>query len=161
MNQTNEPVEVKAKPKTSLLLTVFILVLLVLVLFLSSGQTPQTYLSEINQSCAKYDPSNSLQVRTVNYKELVKNSEKFKGTFTQFSGEVLQIQEVENGGVMRLATAENLENPIYVIYKGSTNILQGDTVKVTGELAGDYEYSSVANYNLTIPKLVGCKLIRQ
>lgn len=159
MNQANGPVEVK--PKTSLLLAVFILAILALVLFLSSGQTPQTYLSEINQSCAKYDPSNSLQERTVNYKELIKNSEKFKGTFTQFSGEVLQIQEVENGGVMRLANSKDVEQPVYVIYKGSTNILQGDTVKVTGELAGDYEYSSVANYNLTIPKLIGCRLIKQ
>jgi len=91
-----------------------------------------------------------------NYKELIKNSDRFIGNVVVYSGKVIQIQEEKNGdGFIRLNLDNDLfsDEIIFVNYSKSTDVVEDDLVTIYGILNGSYTYTSQANYNITIPSL--------
>lgn len=90
------------------------------------------------------------------YKELVKNPDKFKGQNVKYTGKVAQIQEDQSGqGFIRLSVTDNgydyWSDEIYVTYTDSTDVVADDLVTVYGILTGGVTYMSMANYQITIP----------
>jgi len=103
------------------------------------------------------------QATTVNFKELIKNPDSFNGKIVKFTGQVLQIQESDNYGVIRLAITKNSygwssSDIIYVEYQNHTDAVADDIVTVYGQLTGTKTYKSQANYSITIPSMKACKV---
>lgn len=90
------------------------------------------------------------------YKELSKNPDKFKSVKAKYTGKITQIQEGSNGsGFLKLALTNGgygyWSDEIYVSYSTSTEFLEGDMVTVYGIMSGAVTFTSVANYNITLP----------
>jgi uncharacterized membrane protein YcgQ (UPF0703/DUF1980 family) len=101
------------------------------------------------------------QATTVNFKELIKNPDSFNGKIVKFTGQILQIQESNNYGVIRLAVTKDSygwssSDVVYVEYQNQTNAVADDIVTVYGQLTGTKTYKSQANYSITIPSMDAC-----
>lgn len=101
------------------------------------------------------------QATTVNFKELDKNPDSFKGKKVKFTGQVLQIQETDNYGIIRLAVTEesygwSISDIVYVEYQNRTDAVKDDVVAVYGQLTGSKTYESQARFNITIPSMTAC-----
>ncbi|MGC9968434.1 MAG: hypothetical protein ABSC29_01725 [Minisyncoccia bacterium] len=108
------------------------------------------------------DPNLQQQAQTIDYKQLEKDPGSFNGTIAEFTGQILQIQQSDSQGIIRLAVdklfgdAWNPGDVVYVSYQGSTNAVQGDIVNVYGPLTGSQTYTSQANFHITVPSMTGC-----
>lgn len=101
------------------------------------------------------------QATTVNFKELDKNPDLFKGKIVKFTGQVLQIQESGSYGIIRLAVTKesygwSFTDVIYIEYQGHTDAVEDDVVTVYGQLNGSKTYESQANFEITIPSMTAC-----
>lgn len=98
----------------------------------------------------------SKAVQGPDYKELIKNPNKYIGEKVIYTGKVIEIQEDRKGnGIIRLDVGKDIfsDEIIFITYNQSTDVFEGDTVTVYGILSGSYTYVSQANYNITIPSL--------
>lgn len=93
--------------------------------------------------------------KPIDYKQLTKNSDKYRGNRTVVTGEVVEIKEDANGGLIRLATSDGNDDIVAVIYSGSNDVVEGDKITVYGYVTKDYSYTSQANLHITIPGIDG------
>lgn len=87
----------------------------------------------------------------LDYKQLDKNSDKFVGQKLSASGKVFQIMESKDSGFMLLSVDGDSSQNIAVLYKGTNDVVEDDTVTVYGTVSHDYSYESKAGYKLTVP----------
>ena len=90
----------------------------------------------------------------VSLKELDKNPETYKDTRVTYQGEIMRI--MENGRVRDIIVdvtkdKHHWADSILVWYDGATEALENDTIRVWGEVRGNYKYTSVAGWKITLP----------
>lgn len=88
---------------------------------------------------------------TLDYAQMNKNSDKYFGEKLVVTGEVVQIMEDSSGGFIRMDVNGNYGDTIAVLYEGTNDVLEGDTITVYGYGSSDYSYTSQANFEITIP----------
>ncbi len=102
--------------------------------------------------------------QTISYKDLEKDPDSYQGQTTTFTGQVLQIQESDNQGAMRLAVDKdsygdwNVGDVVLVQYDGHTPAVEDDVVTVSGVMEGTQTYTSEANYQITVPLMYACSV---
>jgi ribosomal protein L40E len=106
------------------------------------------------------------QAQAIDYKQLAKDPDSFTGTVTTFTGQILQIQQSGNDGIMRLAVTKasygwDVNDIIYITYHQSTPAVEDDVVTVTGKLTGSKTYTSTANFQITVPSMDVCSVETQ
>ena len=122
----------------------------------TTPSTADTTQSVCSSSTLKTD------AKKISYKELSKDPTSFMGQVARFTGKVLQIQESDGQGFLRLAVSEDSygywdpNSAIFIAYQGTNDAVEGDIVTVYGQLSGPYTYTSQANYQITIPSMIGC-----
>lgn len=97
--------------------------------------------------------------QTIDYAQLKKNPDRYKGEYVKYTGEVLQILEGDDITNIRLAVTKssygyNSNDVIFVEYPGYTDFVDDDIVTVYGEIYGSYSYESQAGYNISLPGLL-------
>lgn len=98
---------------------------------------------------------------TIEYEELERNPDKYKGQSFTFTGEVAQVIEPTFGNTVSLRI--NVTKSTYVwkdtIYatvklpSGSDRILENDIITIYGDCDGLYTYTSVLNAQVSVPKI--------
>ena len=97
------------KNKTALIVgggIVFIIILAIIGGSGSNNNQAQTTSSNNQPSLCSDIASLKNQATTVNFNELDKNPDSFNGKIVKFTGQVVQIQEADNYGVIRLAVTK-------------------------------------------------------
>ena len=80
-----------------------------------------------------------------------KNSEKFFNKKLTASGTVFQIMEDSTGGLILLSVDGDSSQNIAVLYNGTNDVVEDDTITVYGTATIDYDYQSKAGYKLSVP----------
>ena len=96
----------------------------------------------------------------LNFKEISRDPEAYKGQYYSFTGKVLQVLEGSDYGgttstAMRIATKGNYDDVVYVTYErpnSDKRILEDDRVTVYGECNGLYTYETIMGGSVTLPK---------
>ncbi len=114
--------------------------------------------------CDTPAPDLSSRVAKVDYKQLKKDPNSFKGVVASFSGQVIQIQQSGDFGVVRLAVTKaaygwDVGDILYVTYHRATPAVEDDIVTVTGILTGEVTYTSQANYQIAVPGMDVCSVV--
>ena len=100
--------------------------------------------------------------KTISYKELARNPEKYKGQKYKFTGEVIQVVESAWGNSfdLRINVTKDeygyYEDTIYAaitLPENSDRILEDDIVTIYGECAGKYSYTSVMGAQVNLPRI--------
>ncbi len=140
----------------------WVLVVLVVGIILSALSSTSSTASEsaITSACAGLSPDAS---QPIDYKELSKNPDTFKSNQTTFMGQVIQIQESNGVGFMRLAVDKdsfgwNTSDIVLVDYQGHTDAVENDVVTVGGIMEGSQTYTSQANFQITVPLMYACSI---
>ncbi|MBM7095742.1 hypothetical protein JSY36_08250 [Bacillus sp. H-16] len=94
----------------------------------------------------------------IRFAELDKNTSPYEGTVTVFKGEIMQVMEDDQFGIIRLAVTEksfgySSSDVIYVTYDFPTPFVKDDIVTVYGSVEGSHTYESTAGYNITLPHI--------
>ncbi len=87
------------------------------------------------------------KAKTIDIKQLNKNTQPFHSTFTTFEGEVLQIWEdtSENEEIFsQVNIYDNGYNHTVFLFKGTGDILEGDRVRFWGLPLGGFTYDTMA-----------------
>jgi hypothetical protein len=127
-----------------------------------SSQSAPVASAQTSGACATSLSTLKGEVQPVTYKELEKDSDSYNGQVVTFTGQVLEIEQNGDNGVMRLSVTDlgdDIWSPtdvVYVTYDGTTTPVQDDIVTVTGTLTGSYTYTSEANYQITLPSMDTC-----
>ena len=87
----------------------------------------------------------------VDYKQMDKNSDKFINKKLYATGTVFQIMEDSSGGLILLSVDGDSSQNIAVMYKGTNDVVEDDTITVYGTGTIDYDYQSKAGYKLSVP----------
>ena len=98
--------------------------------------------------------------KTITYAHLKKNAAKHATKPWSFTGKILEIQEVDGGTVARIGLDAWGSQAIYVAGPITTDFLENNRVFVVGYLAGEYSYTSVANYNMSIPAVAARAMMK-
>ncbi len=107
------------------------------------------------------NPNLEQQAQTISYPELEKDPNSFNGTIAEFTGQVIQIEQANGQGVIRLAVDKiygiwNQSDVVYISYEGDNSVVQGDVINVYGPLTGVETYTSEANFQISVPSMTGC-----
>ncbi len=152
------------KNKTALIIggvIVFIILLAIIGGSGSSNNPSQTTSSNNQPSLCSDVASLKNQATAVDFKELDKNPDSFNGKIVKFTGQVVQIQEADNYGVIRLAVTKesygwSISDIVYVEYQNHTDAVKDDVVTVYGQLTGSKTYESQAHFQITVPSMTAC-----
>ena len=152
------------KNKTALIVGGVIVFIIILAIIGGSGSNnnpAQTTSSNSQPSLCSDIASLKNQATTVNFNELDKNPDSFNGKIVKFTGQVVQIQEADNYGVIRLAVTKesygwSISDIVYVEYQNHTDAVKDDVVTVYGQLTGSKTYESQAHFNITVPSMTAC-----
>lgn len=102
--------------------------------------------------------------KTYNYKEIFRNSEKYKGQYAKFTGKVVQVIETYYGSyelrvnVTRSSYGTYYSDTMYIYISSDTadfRILEDDVITIYGILQGTKTYTSVLGSSITIPYMDG------
>ncbi|MCK5027655.1 MAG: DUF4352 domain-containing protein [Candidatus Pacebacteria bacterium] len=101
------------------------------------------------------------QAQAVDFKELEKNPNSFSGKIVKFIGQVVEIQQNGDRGIIRLSVTKesfgwSFSDIVWVDYQNGTNALKDDIVTVYGLLTGTKIYTSQANYKISLPSITAC-----
>lgn len=95
---------------------------------------------------------------SVGYQELSTNIGKYKGQHVKFSGQIVSINP--NNGKTQIVMSVTPVNGgwstsdlIFITYNAQTQFKAGDIVTVYGDVVGTYNYVSISNGQLIIPKI--------
>lgn len=91
---------------------------------------------------------------TVQYKDVERNPEQYKGKKIKVSGKVIQVMESGSSVTLRVSDARDSDNIWYVTYKRSENearILEDDNITLYGECRGVVTYTTILGSSVTIP----------
>jgi hypothetical protein len=91
--------------------------------------------------------------KSITYEKLKKNADEYDSYGWAFTGKVFQIQE-QGGRTTALVSLDAWGNKImWVKADFTTPFVENDQVYVVGYLAGNYSYTSVAGWNITVPAI--------
>ena len=134
------------KNETAVILVIVALVLTVF--FLTGCVAPQTVTMSpeeaVNQSI------------TVEYEELYRNAEKYKGEIINITGEVIQVIPYTNTDryyQLRVATSEWYSDIVLIEKYSGETLMDGDQVEIYGEYNGLYSYEAVFGQSVTVPSI--------
>lgn len=102
----------------------------------------------------------------ITYDDLARNPEDFKGKKVKFTGEVLQVSEVQNEIQIRLATKRNnwggySDDVVYLYFDSSlisSRILEDDIITIYGVAKGLHSYTTVLGAKVTLPLIAVDKI---
>jgi hypothetical protein len=129
-------------------LILIIIVFLVLSLVFANSPLTGNALEQYKASCI-----------SISYQELSVNVNKYNGQHVKFTGKVVS-SNPSNGNTQILMSVTPVNGGwsttdlIFVTYNAKTQFKAGDVVTVYGDVAGTYNYISVSNGQLIIPKLI-------
>ena len=97
--------------------------------------------------------------KTIDYPQLKKNPDRYKGEYVKYKGKILQILEGDNVTNIRLAVTPNsygydVNDVIFIEYAGYTDYVDDDIITVYGEIYGSYSYKSQAGFDISLPGLI-------
>jgi hypothetical protein len=151
------------KNKTLWIIGGVIVFLILLAIIGSSGSnnSPSQTASNNQPSLCSDITSLKNQATAVNFKELDKDPNSFNGKIAKFTGQILQIQESNGYGVIRLAVTKesygwSSADVVYVEYQGHTDAVEDDVVTAYGQLTGSKTYESQAHFEITVPSMTAC-----
>jgi hypothetical protein len=91
--------------------------------------------------------------KSITYEKLKKNADKYDSEAWAFTGKVFQIQE-SGGKTTALVSLDAWGTKmLWVTANFTTEFVEKDQVYVIGYLAGDYSYTSIAGWNVTVPAI--------
>lgn len=101
------------------------------------------------------------QCTAYKYKAIARNPNDYEGKLAKFTGQVVQVEETEDGNVLRVDVTKDeygiWNDTIYVEYtpksNGESRILENDVVTMYGELDGIKSYTTVLGGKVSIPYL--------
>jgi hypothetical protein len=91
--------------------------------------------------------------KAITYEQLKKDASHYHGEPWAFSGQVVQIQEGEGRTTALVSLDSWGSKTMYVRANFTTQFVEKAQVYVVGYLAGNYSYTSVAGWNLTVPAI--------
>lgn len=104
--------------------------------------------------------------KTVDFKTLSRNPDKYKGNDYKFEGQIIQVQEGWGDSVdlrINITKEENeyLDEPLWTdtiyatveIPDGADKLLEDDVITFWGTCDGDYTYETVMGNNVSLPKI--------
>ena len=101
-----------------------------------------------------------IQCEEVNYKQLVRNPDKFKGQKVVYMGKVSEVIDPDNDLILRVNVTKNeneqWDDTIWVNYTkpaGSNRILEDDIVQLWGVIKGLRQYQAVLGNQISIPEI--------
>lgn len=100
----------------------------------------------------------------VSYASLERNPTAHFGERVVFSGRVLEIRDLPEGGAfLRLGTGSYGSDPLWIetFERPSEEIVTDRRVRAYGYLAGPHTYTSEAGWNITIPSMLGVAVVRR
>jgi hypothetical protein len=96
----------------------------------------------------------------ITYEQLKKNADRYTGEPWAFTGRVFQIQE-SGGQTSALVSLDAWGNKIVAVRADfTTDFVEKDQVYVVGHLAGDYSYTSVAQWSVTVPAIEASAILK-
>ncbi|WP_419393298.1 hypothetical protein [Cytobacillus praedii] len=91
--------------------------------------------------------------KEINYKELKKRPEEFKGNIIHLYGEIYNIQEVNGKTILALSTTQNnndvnIGEEALILFPKPTPLNEGDYIHIYGSMMGNYSnnYEAISNY---------------
>lgn len=131
----------------------------------STTSTTTTNTQTTQSTCTSDITSLQNTATTIDFKQLNKNPDSFTGQTVMFTGKIVQIQESNGEGMIRLSVTKDsydwsFSDIIYIDYQGHNDSVQDDVVTVYGVINGSHTYKSVASYNITIPGMTACSIIK-
>ncbi|MDR2976870.1 MAG: hypothetical protein LBV19_06115 [Streptococcaceae bacterium] len=103
------------------------------------------------------DKTNPATYPTVPYDEMARNADNHAGEKIQFSGSVIQVMDLDDGGAaLRVSTSEDGYEDIYYVevdssYWSTNRLLEDDLVTIYGTVYGLYSYDSTMGGKITVP----------
>lgn len=79
---------------------------------------------------------------SIDYAQLEKDPNKYKGQNIVFSGKIFQIQEDNGKGRILLSTGDYSTDLVYVEYNGANDFVEDDHVTIYGVFKGDKTYEA-------------------
>lgn len=128
-----------------------LLVVFLLVAILSSGGDNSS--SDVNKDDGLSEKDFKAQCKEIDFNQVNKNADKYKGEKFKATGQIIQIMEDDNGGQMRLALGDYSSDVVYVTYEGNNKFVEDDYVTVYGYCDGEYTYESTIGASVTLPKI--------
>ena len=151
------------KSKTALIVGGVIIFIILLAIIGGSGSNsnPSQTVSNNQPSLCSDIASLKNQAIAVDYKELKKDTDSFKGQIVKFTGQVLQIQESGGYGIVRLAVTKesygwSSGDVVYIEYQNHTDAVEDDVITAYGQLTGSKTYESQAHFQITVPSMTAC-----
>lgn len=118
-----------------------------------SGEATKTVVCEVIQDPGVY----KAKCQPLDYRVVSKNADNYIGQFYYIRGQVFQIQESGNSTFMLVSVTDKgygiWGDNVAVFFDGKTDALEGSIVRVWGECGGNYTYTSIAQYTITVPKI--------
>lgn len=103
-------------------------------------------------------------VTASNFDQFDRNAKAYEGKKIRFVGEVIQVVERSSGNnVYRIAVDSDYDCIFYVEYKlprGTSRILDGDVVQLTGEYYGLFTYSTTMGSSVTVPATIASEITK-
>ena len=97
------------------------------------------------------------EATTIDYNQLIKNADAYKGEKVVYTGQVFQIQEFGGGGIMLLAVTDEgygfWGDNIWIDYNESVEATEEDIVTVYGTITGSKEYETQAGGSTFVPRM--------
>ncbi len=96
----------------------------------------------------------------ITYEKVKKNAEAYNRQAWAFTGRVMQIQE-SGGRTGALVTLDPWGNKlVWVTANFTTDFVDNSQVYVVGYLAGNYSYTSIAGWQMTIPAIAAQAILK-
>ncbi|MHB8132433.1 MAG: hypothetical protein ACYDEX_26060 [Mobilitalea sp.] len=109
---------------------------------------------------AKLDARNYKDsAKQLNYRELARNPDNYKGVTAVFTGKVVQVMESGNNVTLRVNVTKSSygwDDTIFVNYRkltGESRILEDDIIKLWGTIMGLKTYAAVMGNQIIIPEV--------
>ncbi len=95
---------------------------------------------------------------SVGYQDLSSNISKYNGQHVKFTGQVVSINPINGKTQIVLSVTPvnggwSTTDLIFITYNAQTQFKSGDIVTVYGDVSGTYNYVSISNGQLIIPKI--------
>lgn len=113
---------------------------------------------ELGEELAAFEQS----ADSISYAMLKRNADRHSGRNAVYSGRVLEIQDMPDGGTfLRLGMGEYGENVLAIVtpIRPADDIVERTRVRVYGTLTGSYTYQSQAGWTITIPSMLAVAVV--
>lgn len=127
---------------------------------LKVGSSPNTQTTQDTLAQWKADPQYQNPLTGISYDELFRNSDKYKGQFVHFTGEVIQVLGDTGKWNLRVNITQTGTAPytywqdtVFVYSYSPDRVIEKDIIDFTAQVNGVITYKSVLGGDITIPSL--------